>query len=50
MAGFFKKIKDKLSDKSDKSNKINNSNVSTLNTLDNTKPSQNRQEIPKKLL
>lgn len=50
MAGFLKKIKDKLSDKSDKSNKINNSNVSTLNTLDNTKPSQNRQEIPKKTI
>lgn len=50
MAGFLKKIKDKLSDKSDKSNKINNSNVSTLNTLDNTKPTQNRQEIPKKTI
>ena len=50
MASFFKKIKDKLSDKTDKSeksDKINKSNVSTLNTLDNTKPSQNRQDIQK---
>lgn len=42
MAGFFKKIKDKISDNSKNSN--NSSTSNNQNDLDNAKPSQNTQQ------